>query len=256
MSFFNKMLASIGIGAAKVDTKLYSERLTLGGEVRGVVQIIGGHVEQKIDEIYLALYSTYFVEVDDKKTTRHAIVDKWKITEPFTIGVNEKKEIPFAVQLPLDTPISVGKTRVWLHTGLDIKNAIDPSDEDYIRVEPTPVMNAVLASMEDIGFRLREAECEEAPYHLRKRLPFVQEFEYVPRSGEFRGKLDEVEIVFFPVSEKETEVLMQIDRKARGLGSFLAEALDLDESYVRFRVSEHDIPQLRRQLTALIKKYC
>jgi sporulation-control protein len=256
MSLFNKMLASIGIGAAKVDTKLVSERITLGGEVKGVVQIIGGSVQQKIDEIYLSLYSTYTVEVNDQKTTRQALIEKWKITEPFTIGVNEKKEIPFSFKLPLDTPISVGKTRVWLHTGLDIKNAIDPADEDYIRIEPTPVMNAVLAAMEGIGFRLREADCEEAPFHLRGRLPFVQEFEYVPKAGMFRGKLDEVEVIFLPKSEQETEVLMQIDRRARGLGSLLAEALDLDESFVRFRVTNADIPNLREKLSTLIQRYC
>jgi sporulation-control protein len=256
MSLFNKMLASIGIGAAKVDTKLFSERITLGSEVKGIVQIIGGSVEQKIDEIYLSLYSTYIVEVDDQKTTHQALIEKWKITEPFTIGVNEKKEIPFSFKLPLDTPISVGKTRVWLHTGLDIKNAIDPADEDYIRIEPTPIMNAVLDAMEKIGFRLREAECEEAPIQLRRRLPFVQEFEYVPRGGIFQGKLDEVEIIFLPISEEETEVLMQIDRRARGFGSMLAEAFNLDESFVRFHVSAIDIPRLPERLSSLIQKYC
>jgi len=256
MSFFNKMLASIGIGAAKVDTKLYSERIRLGDELKGVVEIVGGNVEQKIDEIYLTLYATYVVEVDDQKSTRHGVISRWKITEPFTIGANERKEIPFSIELPLDTPISSGRTRVWLHTGLDIKNAIDPADEDYIKVEPTKVMNALLNAVKSIGFRLRETECKQASSYFRTRLPFIQEFEFVPVHGQFRGKLDEIEVIFFPLSQEEVEVLLQIDRRARGLGGFLAEALDLDESYVRFRISESDIPNLETKLVSLIQKYC
>ncbi|WP_027409205.1 sporulation protein [Anoxybacteroides tepidamans] len=254
MSLFHKMLASIGIGAAKVDAKLVSERLMIGDEVEGVVEITGGHIEQEIDHIYVSLYATYTVEVDDRKTTSHALIGKWKITDKFVIGIHEKRHIPFRFTLPIDTPISVGKTKVWLHTGLDIKQALDPTDQDYIRVEPTPVMNAVLAAMERLGFRLREAECKKASG--AQRLPFVQEFEYVPKSGTFRGKLDEVEIVFVSTSKEETEVRMQIDRRVRGLGSLLAEALDLDESYIRFRATKADIPQLPEKLSRVIATHC
>jgi sporulation-control protein len=254
MSLFHKMLASIGIGAAKVDTKLISERLMAGDEVEGVIEITGGHIEQEIDHIYVSLYATYMMEVNDRKTTGHALIGKWKVTDKFTIGIHEKRSIPFQFMLPIDTPISVGKTKVWLHTGLDIKQALDPTDQDYIRVEPTPVMNAVLAAMEALGFRLREAECKKASWH--HRLPFVQEFEYVPKNGLFRGKLDEVEIVFLPVSKEEVDVFMQIDRRARGLGSLLAEALDLDESHIRFRIRSADIPQLSQKLSGLIQSYC
>jgi sporulation-control protein len=254
MSLFHKMLARIGIGAATVDTKLLSERLMVGDEVEGVVEITGGHSEQTIDSIYLSLYATYTVEVDDRKTTSHALIGKWNIVERFTIGTHEQRQIPFRFTLPLDTPISVGKTKVWLHTGLDIKQALDPTDQDYIRVEPIPVMNAVLAGMEQIGFRLREAECKRiAGAH---RLPFMQEFEYVPKSGPFRGKLDEVEIVFLALSQHEVEVRMQIDRRARGLGSLLAEAFDLDESHIRFRVTSAEIPHLPQKLSSLIQSYC
>ncbi|MBA2875408.1 sporulation protein [Thermaerobacillus caldiproteolyticus] len=254
MSLFHKLLARVGIGAAIVDTKLLSERLMIGDEVEGIVEITGGNTEQAIDHIYLSLYATYTVEVDDRKTTSHALIGKWKITEPFTIGIHEQKKIPFRFTLPLDTPITVGKTKVWLHTGLDMKYALDPNDQDYIRVEPTPVMNAVLASMEDMGFRLREAECKKAV--SAKRLPFVQEFEYVPKTGLFRERLDEVEIMFASISKDEVIVYMQIDRRARGLKSLFAEALDLDESYVHLRVTSDDLSQLSQKLSRFIQSYC
>ena len=68
MSFFNKIFASVGIGAATVDTKLEKDTAAPGEEVRGVVEVRGGNVDQTIDEIYLMLYTTFVKEVDDKKS--------------------------------------------------------------------------------------------------------------------------------------------------------------------------------------------
>ncbi|EMT46606.1 MULTISPECIES: sporulation protein [Anoxybacillus] len=255
MGLFNKVLASIGIGAAKVDTKLYESQLSLGERMTGIVEVTGGSIDQQIDDIYLSLCATYTKEVDDRKVTKHAIIEKWKIAQSFVIRAGEKKEFPFSFSLPLDTPITVGKARVWLHTGLDIKNAIDPTDEDYIRVQPNRVMNAVFQVMENLGFRLKEAECKEAPYRIRKRLPFVQEFEFVPVRGEFHGKLDEVEIIFFAQGTNAFELLIQVDRRARGLAGLFAEALDLDETFIRVTINEQHIQTLQTDLASLIRRY-
>ncbi len=48
---------------------------------------------------------------------------------------------------------------------------------------------------------------------------------------------------------------MQIDRKVRGLGSLLSEALEMDESFVRFTIRKSDVPNLRGTLQKLITKY-
>jgi len=255
MSLFNKALASIGIGSAQVDTKVEKDKVTPGGEIRGVVHIKGGNTGQKVDEIYLGLNTTYLKESNDRKINVPVVIDRVRLNEPFTIGPGETKEIPFSFVLPLDVPISIGRTKIWVTTALDIKNAVDPSDKDYLHVIPNRLMDAVLNSVEDLGFRLREADCEQAPYRLRKRLPFIQEFEFVPVMGSFRGRLDELELVFFQVSENETEIYMQVDRRARGLGGFLSEALEMDESNIRFSVTSSDIPGLRQKLETIINKY-
>jgi sporulation-control protein len=255
LSFFNKALASIGIGAAKVDTKLDKEEYMVGEQVKGVVEIIGGNVEQPIDEIYLSILTTYEKESDDKKYTKTGIIEKIRISEKLIITPNERREVPFSFELSYDTPITIGKTRVWIQTGLDIKNAIDPTDKDFIRVVPSQIVGAVLRSAQDLGFRLREAECQEAPRHLRGRLPFIQEFEFVPVSGPFRGKLDELELTFFPKSNSAVDVLMQVDRKARGLGGLFAEALQMDESNVKLTVTTNDIPTMSQRLLEVIDHY-
>lgn len=255
MSFFDKVFASVGIGAATVDTKLEKDTYFTGENVRGVVEIKGGKSEQKVDEIYLSLNTTYIKELDDKKYTVSTAIDRFRLTETFNIRAGEKKEIPFSFRLPDDTPISLGRTKIWVQTGLDIKNAVDPGDKDFINVVPNNLMSAVFSAVDNLGFRLREADCQEASYKLRGRLPFVQEFEFIPVAGSFRGKLDEIEIVFRPLTNQSTEVLLQIDRRARGLGGFLSEALEMDETNVRFTVSNPDVNSIQQQLLSVLNKY-
>ena len=52
---FKKLLASVGIGQAKVDTILFDEVVEPGGILTGEIQIQGGQVDQEIDKIDLCL---------------------------------------------------------------------------------------------------------------------------------------------------------------------------------------------------------
>ncbi|WP_075981999.1 sporulation protein [Bacillus massilinigeriensis] len=255
MSLFNKIFASVGIGSAKVDTKLESSSVVPGELVKGAIEVRGGNIEQHIESIYLSLHTTYIKEMDDKKFTATGLIDGFRIAESFTIQPNELKEIPFSFLLPIDTPISIGRTKIWVSTGLNISNAVDPSDKDDLKIIPNPLMSAVLQAVSDLGFRLREVECEEAPYRLRGRFPFIQEFEFVPTSGPFRGRLDELEIVFFPKSANEIELLMQVDRRARGLGGFLAEALEIDETKVRVTITSADMAFMKDKMKRVVESY-
>jgi sporulation-control protein len=102
---------------------------------------------------------------------------------------------------------------------------------------------------------MREADNEELPHRLRRRLPFGQEIEFVAVSGEFRGKFDEVELVMFP-SEDDVDLLLQVDRRARGLSSFLSEQLGTDESYARLTVPESATPSdIRQALTEILRRH-
>jgi sporulation-control protein len=255
MSFFNKVFASVGIGSAAVDTKLEKDTYMPGETVNGVVEIKGGKVDQQIDEIYLTLNTTYLRESDDKKYTVTAAIERFRLTNPFPIRSNEKKDIPFSFQLPFDTPLSIGRSKIWVTTGLDIKGGVDPSDKDYLKVVPNPLMSAVFNAIDNLGFRIREADCEEAPRRLRGRLPFVQEFEFVPTSGLFRGRLDELEVVFFPSGNGALDIMFQVDRRARGLSGLFSEAMGADETNVRLSVSNADIPNLQQKIQSVIQRY-
>ncbi|MCH7322777.1 sporulation protein [Solibacillus sp. MA9] len=240
MSLFNKVLASVGVGAATVDTKLHKSSYTINEMVTGVVEIVGGNTEQQIDAIYLTLYSNFIREIDDKKVNDQAALQSIKINEPFTIQANEKREIPFSMDLPSIVPVTTGHSRVWIHTGLDIKNAIDPSDKDFLDIQPTRLASAVLSAVQNLGFRLRKVDTEQAPSYLRNRTKIVQEFEFQTTNNTYRRYLDELEIVFLEQSERSVEILIQVDRRARGLGGFLSEAFNMDESFIRLTIFEND----------------
>lgn len=231
---FKKILASVGIGAAKVDTRLFNDTLMPGEAIAGEVHIIGGDVPQNVDDVYLYVVTEYKQEIDDSTVTRECELVKYRLAERFSLQPKETKVVPFSVQLPYETPLTIGHQPVYLRTGLDISSAIDPKDKDYLQVRPHPLMQQVLNAVESLGFQLKEVDCEYSR-HLSSRYPFVQEFEFRP-IGKYRGRLDEIEVIF-SLHHDGLEVFLEIDRKARGFGGFLQEAFDMNDRYARLSVT-------------------
>ncbi|EEN03268.1 Sporulation-control protein Spo0M [Bacillus thuringiensis IBL 4222] len=190
--------------------------------------------------------------MDDKKVTSTYDLERVRLTEPFSIEPNEKVEIPFSFPMPIEAPLTLDMKTVWIHTGLDIKHSIDPSDRDYVQVLPNALLSSVLDSVNELGFKARHIECEELPHRLRKQVPFAQEFEFIPVSGEYYGKLDELELLILPRAYDRLEIIMEVDRKSRGLAGLFAEALDLDEKVIRFTVTREDIPEMKQKINNYI----
>lgn len=263
MSFLNRILSSVGIGSAKVDTILQDDCFAPGETFDAVVNIIGGKTEQEIGGLYFSLYCSYraSVEVQDHEgeteetdITQTLLLDKFKLSDPFVITPGEEKNIPLSFTLPLHTPLTLGKTRVWIETGLDIERAIDPGDKDDMEVVPNALVGSMFDALQELGFRLVSADCETSGSGFWGNQPLIQEFEFKPFGGPFRGRLDELEVVCFP-EEDCVDVLMEIDRKSRGFSGFIMEALDRDETRVKFTLCPDDIPDLTRKLHEVIDKY-
>lgn len=249
MSVFKKLLASIGIGAAKVDTRLDDDSLRPGEMLNGEVHITGGDVSQQIDDIYLYVATQYKQEVNDSTVTKECVLVKYRLSKGFNLQPKQAKVIPFSFQLPSETPLTVRHQPVYLRTGLDISTAIDPKDTDYIQVQPPPLMQRVLDVLEHLGFQLYKVDCEYHP-HSGSRYPFVQEFEFRP-VGKYQSHLDELEVIF-SLNSNGLEVFLELDKRARGFGSFLSEAFDMDERYVRLQVTPDYLDRPRRDLEAMI----
>lgn len=229
-----KGLASFGIGAAKVDTRLEKATYRQGETIRGEVYIQGGQAEQEIDDIYLYLVIQY----EHEGTQAEYVIDEIHISEPFTIESRETKIIPFEFELPCDTPVSTSGSPIYIKTGLDIKMALDPKDEDGIEVLPHPFVEQIVKATENLGYNLEKVEMDFE--HFYSRHPFVQIYNFHPVGKTFTKYVDNIQMVFFP-QQHEVDIILQVDRKARGLISSMEEALDLDKKISRFTITTNEV---------------
>ncbi|BBM03177.1 sporulation protein [Microbulbifer sp. GL-2] len=163
---FQKLKASLGIGAAKVDTVLENSSILQGDVLKGNIHIVGGDVEQQVDAINLKLCTEVKIEDDNGISYQHFVLDKIQALEPFLINANEIKQFPFELKLNDETPITSlnarkNQCRVWLETALDIDFALDPKDRDLLQVRPLPVVEKVITAIERGGFNIVKADVEK-----------------------------------------------------------------------------------------------
>ena len=221
---FKKILASVGIGAAKVDTVLETEHLQPGQKFNAVIVIKGGDVDQEISGLDLALMTRVKVESDDGEYFTNHVIEKWRITDIGMIAAGAEKHIPFEARLHSETPITeinagYNQSHVWLETGLDIDLALDPTDRDALHIYPNDAVSTLMEAMNRLGFSLVKADVEKgylkAPT-FQSHSGCYQELEYRPNSRSLFG-LQEIELSFVPEAHK-THVLIELDRAFRGDG--------------------------------------
>jgi sporulation-control protein len=255
MSVFNKLLASVGIGSAKVDTLLDRTTLRVGETLEGEVHIKGGSTEQQIDSIYLHLMTRYSKQQGDNTTYINVSLAELEVAKPFTLRPGQQIDVPVSLTVPLTTPVTMGRIPVWLKTGLDIDYAIDPKDTDQLEILPHPNMEQVLRAVTHMGFRPKTTTCEYNP-RLARGVPFVQELEFYPPPSYGIG-IRELELVFFH-NPQGLEVLFEVDRRGRGLGGLVQRALDMDERWHRLHLSQEELGRGRdylvQQLSSTLAK--
>ncbi|MGO3300744.1 MAG: sporulation protein, partial [Pseudoalteromonas sp.] len=103
---FKKILASVGIGAAKVDTVLETEHLQPGQIFNAQIVIQAGDVSQEISGLDLALMTRVKVANEDGEYFTNHIIDKWRITDIGSIEPGQQKTVPFEARLHSETPIT------------------------------------------------------------------------------------------------------------------------------------------------------
>jgi sporulation-control protein len=239
------ILASIGIGNATVDTVLPSPTVRPGQTVDAEVRVEGGSAEQEVGAIRFEIETRYRTEDGH----READVHRFTVTEDLTIEPDTDETFPVEIEIPYGTPVTMGNVEVWVETELDIDWAVDPEDTDYLDVQPSPRLQAAFDAMEQLGFSFHTAECEADPYG-RYGGSFVQEFEFRPTSGPFRGDLDEVELVVRESAEELT-LFVEVDRR----GGLLSELADTDETKTSTTVTEADAGRVREDLRGLLERH-
>ncbi|USD65322.1 sporulation protein [Vibrio sp. SCSIO 43136] len=249
MSFFKKTLASFGIGSAKVDTVISQETLIPGEKLHATIHVYGGSTAQEIDNIDVKLCCQYVEEVEvergdsdsrrKERQKRTYVLASWQLPYAFTIEPSSEREFEVELDMPWNTPVTIGDAKVWLDTGLDIKLAIDPSDKDVLTVRPDPVMDGIFKALEEQGLRIRQVECEAAKGF---ELPFVQEFEFVPTTGPYHGVWRELEIVAYR-DENSIKLWFEIDRQKKGLSGLLSSFLGTGELKRHLEIDSQVTPE-------------
>ncbi|MEZ8028480.1 sporulation protein [Enterovibrio norvegicus] len=218
---FKKLKASLGIGAAKVDTVLDNESVYQGAMLTGTIHIKGGDIEQQVDAISLKLCTEVKVESDDSVSYQNFILGSMQAVDPFVIQPGEERSISFDMPLHDETPITAvsanyNQSKVWVETSLDIDFAIDPTDRDYLEIRPLPAVQRVISLLESEGYRMVKADVEQGQLNgngFSSRSGCYQELEF-QNSGFFSKK--EIELSFILDGDR-IHCLAEIDR-AMGRG--------------------------------------
>lgn len=237
----NRLLSSIGIGAATVDTLLPEREFSPGETVEATVELRGGSSEQEIDALYFALLT----RVDDDER----VIDRFKITEPISLPPGETRTVTTEVTIPRWTPLTRADDRVWLKTGLDVSWAVDPNDEDDIEVTPGPIMDALFRAVDELGFDVRGSELRE-PDWLDNR-PFAQAFEFGPGADVYRADIEQLTLVCLP-READLRTVVEIDEREP---SELETAVDFDRQEVFHTFGTSNENMVRRQLKSTIDSH-
>lgn len=233
MSLLKKSLASAGIGSVRANSVIHTDQAQPGGELNGVLHVQGGDASQNIDTIGMALMTQYKRDVDDQDVYVAHVLNETRLGEGFQVAPREKRELPFSLPVPLQTPLTRGRAEVWVQTALTIPKSVAPQDRVELRIEPTPGMARVLDALEQLGFTLHQVDCAQT--HLYEHdAPFVQEFEFLP-GGDYAGRLTELEVIMAPDADG-VEVLIEADLRAGGLAEMLLGDFDMNERFARIRI--------------------
>ena len=218
---FKKLLASIGVGGAKIDTQLDNPSLRPGEVLTGRVVVQGGNADQDIEKIELVLKAEVEQEVGDSEMRGALALGIMRVSDRFTIRAGETRQLPFQLMLPAETPINAlphyGRPLpVWIHTDLAIDSALDANDRDLLQIQPTAHVSTLLAAFDQIGWTLYSTDVEMGTArvgNVQSTLGCYQEFELKARGGNFR--FQEIELTFIPAGQ-ETHVLIEVDSRFGG----------------------------------------
>lgn len=243
MGILNKIMATVGIGNVIVDTVIETPTICAGEEVSGYVTIKGGKVPQKIEDIYLYVMTKVEKENNNIKFIGKEKVQKVVIPVGQAVSKGDSLKLPFKFILNKQTPFSTMKTPVWIHTGLDIKNVLDPKDNDSLRVNAGPYLQAVLDAFERLDLVIYRVVNVEDFYD--SSLPFLQQIEFRP-TGSYKYELNYIKVMYV-LHEANLELIMYVSKNAKDL--------DLEDKKIRFYIEYNALKSMDSfEISQIIRK--
>lgn len=235
-----RLLSSIGIGAATVDTVLPQADVRPGERVDLHVELLGGDATQRIDGLYFTLKA----EADGEEW----VADRFDVDGSFTIDPGEERTEQGTITIPLWTPITSGGPRVWLETGVDIDWAVDPTDSDDVTVEPGPYVAALFEATTDLGFSFAGSTIVETPW-LDDR-PFAQALTFDP--GErFERDVERLVLTTIPRAD-DLRLYIEVEQR-----DAVADAVgqDFNEQELSVTIAYANPEMIARRITSTIAEF-
>lgn len=203
---FKKLMAKIGVGAAKIDLRLDRQGYRLGETATGVIRIEGGNVEQRIVDLRVTMLMK--VSVRGQEVIKQ--VESFPVKSSFTVQPKPAvQEIPFSFQVPEGLAISTPAIQYNLQTKLDVEMAVDPTDMDLLVILPPEPVERVLQALERNDLRQKPDS--------GKLTQYGQEFSFFPGS-DLGIPLKELDVIFFTGPE-ELRMLVELDLAGGFMGS-------------------------------------
>ncbi|MET7944537.1 sporulation protein [Streptomyces sp. NPDC005302] len=220
---FKRLLGAIGVGGPSVDTVLDGGALPPGGSLSGEVRLRGGGAAAEIEHVVLELVARVEAEHEDGESEGLVTFERFTVGGGFRLDEQEERSVPFRVTLPWETPVSELHGQplgivLGVRTELVLAGAMDKGDLDPLAVRPTPVQEAILEALGQLGFVFRSADLERGRIGgTGQRLPFYQEIELTP-PPRYAHAVHEIELTFLATGSA-AEVVLEADRRGGLLGS-------------------------------------
>jgi len=239
-----RVLSSIGIGGATVDTVFPRLEFTPGEVVEADVELTGGETTQEIERIYFALKARHPGADDAARAISEFAVDR-----AVTLAPEDELTLPAEIAFPYWVPLTRGDVSVWLETGLEIDWARDPTDEDALELVPDAHTQALFDAVAELDFELRGSTLEATSF-LDDR-PFAQKFSFHPTDAAYAAELDDIELTILPDADV-LRVFLEID-----LVDEVADPrdLDFDEQEIPITFESADRATMRRRIASEIDQH-
>ncbi|PZF99432.1 sporulation protein [Micromonospora deserti] len=216
-----------------VHTSLANPSTRPGLRLPGRVTVTAGAVDVPVGHVRLGLVTT--VEPDDPESPRRLVqFHQAPAAGGFVLRAGRARSIPFEFPLPWETPVTIfgGVPLLNLRMGLRTEVAVDPLLDQGamvpVFVHPLPTQAHILAALDELGFRLRQAGLVDGRLPgVEQGLPLHQRFGYWV-APLYAGPITELELIFVANSAG-LEVILWLDRR-------LSLAGITHQSISRFRV--------------------
>lgn len=192
---FKKLMASFGVGSARVDLDLGKQQYRIGETVRGKAVVEGGNADQQVNSLDVDMVLKFNIKGKEFSRVVHTI----NVSRNFFIKEKKTVEFPIEHYLPADYPISKGSVSYLFITKMDIARSTDTGDTDNLVILPGREMELVMEALDILGFKEKIGSGRIERYG--------QEFTYYP-TALFGEQINEMSLKFY--SENSIKLFLEL----------------------------------------------